>query len=301
MELAISPDGNMLAFVGERDRTDHLYLRRLGQLQAVPLVPGPVSEPFFSPDGQWVGFFSIADRKLKKVPVAGGNPVPICDIYGDTPRGASWGDDDVIVFNAFGEPWTQLLRVSAAGGTPAPVTTLSEGEVSHRWPQVLPGAKAALFSAFGTQGGIDASNVVVQRLPAGPPKVVLRGAHYARYRRSGHLVYAQGATLFAIPFDVNRLEVAGQPVAIVQGVMAFKMSGASVFDVSDRGTLAYVARRTDRQRRSHHVDAPRRNRHNDASEAARLESPAVFTRWTTARVPCRRRAAAGYLHVRMGT
>jgi serine/threonine-protein kinase len=240
-QLAISPDGSMLAFVGERDRVDQLYLRRFGQLQAVPLVTGSVNEPFFSPDGQWVGFFSLADRKLKKVPVAGGSAVAICDIHGaHHPRGASWGDDDYVVFNAFAEPWTTLLRVPSAGGRPEPISTLSEGEVSHRWPQVLPGAKAVLFSAFGTQGGIDASNIVAQRLPTGPSKVVVRGAHYARYLRSGHLVYAQGATLFAVPFDVNRLEVSGQPVGVIQGAMGFRVTGASLFDVSDNGTLSYV-------------------------------------------------------------
>jgi serine/threonine-protein kinase len=239
--LAISPDGSMLAFVGERDRVDHLYLRRFDQLRAVPLVTGPVNDPFFSPDGQWIGFFSIADRKLKKVPVAGGSAVPICDIPVSYPRGASWGDDDYIVFNALSEAWTRLLRVAAGGGRPESLSTLSEGEVSHRWPQVLPGAKAVLFTAFGTQGGVDASKIVAQRLPAGPSRVVLRGPHYARYLRTGHLLYAQGATLFAVPFDADRLEITGQPVAVVQGVLGFRMSGVSWFDASDTGTLAYVA------------------------------------------------------------
>jgi serine/threonine-protein kinase len=240
-QLAISPDGSMLAFVGERDRVAQLYLRRFGQLHALPLVTGPVSDPFFSPDGHWVGFFSIADGKLKKVPVAGGSAVPICDTDSFASRGASWGEDQSIVFNPYSQAWTHLLRVASAGGKPESITTLSEGDVAHRWPQVLPGANAVLFAAFGTQGGIDASNIVAQRLPSGPSKIVLRGAHYARYLRSGYLVYAQGATLFAVPFDVNRLEVTGQPVAVVQGVRAFTVSGASLFDVSDTGTLAYVA------------------------------------------------------------
>jgi serine/threonine-protein kinase len=240
-QFAISPDGSMLAFVGARDRVDRLYLRRFAQLHAVPLVTGPVSDPFFSPDGQWVGFFSIADRKLKKIPVAGGTAVVICDADTVHPRGASWGDDDFIIFNPREEAWAPLVRVPAAGGRPEPISTLSDEEVAHRWPQVLPGAHAVLFAAFGTQGGIGASNIVGQRLPSGARKIVLRGAHYARYIRSGHLVYAQGAALLAVPFDVNRLEVTGQPVAIVQGVKAFKLSGASLFDVSDAGTLAYVA------------------------------------------------------------
>jgi eukaryotic-like serine/threonine-protein kinase len=240
-QLAISPDGSMLAFVGERNHVDQLYLRRFGQLRAQALVTGPISEPFFSPDGQWVGFFSIADRKMKKVPVAGGTAVAVCDVDTEYPRGASWGDDDTIVFNPFAGSWSPLLRVRSSGGTPEAVSTLSGGEVSHRWPQVLPGAHAVLFATFGTQGGIDASNIVVQRLPSGTPKIVLRGAHYARYLRSGHLVYAQGAMLFAVRFDLNRLEIVGQPSAIGDGVMGFKLSGASLFDVSDTGTLIYVA------------------------------------------------------------
>jgi eukaryotic-like serine/threonine-protein kinase len=187
-QLAISRDGSMLAFVGERNGINQLYLRRLDQLRAVPLVSGSISEPFFSPDGQWVGFFSLADGKLKKIPVAGGSAVPICDIDVNYPRGASWGDDGNIVFNAFAESWTPLLRVRSAGGRPEPATTLGQGEVAHRWPQVLPGANAILFAAFGTQGGIDASSIVARRLPDGPTKLVLRGAHYARYLRTGHLL-----------------------------------------------------------------------------------------------------------------
>jgi eukaryotic-like serine/threonine-protein kinase len=239
-KLAISPDGTTLAFVGERDRVTQLFLRRFDRLDALPLVIGPVSDPFFSPDGQWVGFFSTADRTLKKISVAGGSAVTICSIDSVYPRGASWGDDDSIVFNPFAEPWAPLLRVPSAGGKPEPVSTLSEGHVAHRWPQILPGARALLFAAFGTQGGIDAADIVVQPLPSGPSKIVVRGAHYARYVRSGHLVYAQGATLFAVPFDVNRLEVTGQPAAVVPGVMGFKTSGASLFDVSDTGTMTYV-------------------------------------------------------------
>jgi serine/threonine-protein kinase len=118
---------------------------------------------------------------------------------------------------------------------------LIDGEVAHRWPQVLPGAKAVLFSAFETQGGIDAANIVAQRLPFGPAKTVIRAAHYARYLRTGHLLYAQGATLFAVPFDVNRLEVSGQPLTVVQNVMGFRVTGASSFDVSGNGTLAYAS------------------------------------------------------------
>jgi serine/threonine-protein kinase len=239
-ELAISPDGSMLAFVGEHDRVGQLYLRRFDTLQATPLVTGQVSEPFF-----------LARRTVGRV-LQPGRPQAEEDLRGrrqrrghlrhpqQRPRGASWGDDGSIVFNAGAEAWTPLLRVSSAGGKPEPVSALSEGEVAHRWPQVLPGARAMLFAAFGSVGGSEGANVLAQPLPSGPSKIVLRGAHYARYLRSGHLLYAQRTTLFAVPFDVDRLEARVQPVAVVDGVMSFKVSGASSFDISDNGTLSYI-------------------------------------------------------------
>ena len=170
----------MLAFVAEHDRVAHLYLRHFDQLRAVQIASGRVSGPFFSPDGQWIGFFSGADNKLKKVSVAGGNPVAVCDLHVTYPRGASWGDDDYIVFNPSPAAWTKLLRVAAGGGSPEPLSTLRPGEVAHRWPQVLPGGKAVLFIAYGTQGGVDASTIEVQPLPQGPSRVLLRGPPYAR-------------------------------------------------------------------------------------------------------------------------
>ena len=175
-QLAISPDGSMLAFVGERDRLAQLYLRRFGQLHALPLVTGPVSDPFFSPDGQWVGFFSIADGKLKKVSVAGGSAVTICDTDSFASRGASWGEDQSIVFNPYSQAWTHLLRVASAGGKPESITTLSEGEVAHRWPQVLPGANAILFAAFGTQGG----STLPTSLPSACPAALRKSSSAVR-------------------------------------------------------------------------------------------------------------------------
>ena len=144
--LALSPDGSVLAFVGERDGSRQLYVRRLDQLQAVAR-PGTVgaSIPFFSPDGQSIGFF--AEGKLKTVAVTGGAAVPICDA--PDPRGGAWGEDGNIVFSSassVSSPRNSLLRVSQGGGTPQPATTLSDDEVTHRWPQVLPGARAILYT-----------------------------------------------------------------------------------------------------------------------------------------------------------
>jgi serine/threonine-protein kinase len=243
MPFAISPDGSMLAFVSEpRDGSRRLYLRRFGQLEADVLVAnasGSLADPFFSPDGQWIGFFSVADRAIKKISIAGGTAVTVCDSPTNPSRGASWGDDGYIVFNPRAQDGP-LLRVSSAGGTPEPISALREGEVAHRWPQMLPGGGSMLFTAVATFNGVDGARIVAQQLPAGPAKTVVEGAYYGRYVRSGHLLYIQGNTLFAVPFDVQRLETSGTPVAVVQGVRTLTESAASWFDVSESGTLVYV-------------------------------------------------------------
>src|SRR4029077_14890718 len=164
------------------------------------------ANPFFSPDGQWIAFF--AGAKLKKVSVAGGAPLTLCDAAAG--RGGSWGEDGTIVFEPAASPSTMLLRVSAAGGKPEPFTTLADVESTQRYPQVLPGGKAVLYMSRNSTGGqYDDANLVVQQLPTGARRIVQRGAYYGRYVPSGHLVYIHEGTLFAVPFDLDRLEVTG--------------------------------------------------------------------------------------------
>jgi serine/threonine-protein kinase len=239
--LALAPDGSMLAFVGVRNGTAQIYMRRFGQLQASPLEGtfGAVS-PFFSPDGQWLGFF--ADGKLKKISVTGGAPVTVADAM--TPRGGSWGEDGNIVFHP--NPQGGLLRVSSAGGKAEPLTKLGQGEVTHRWPQVLPGAKAVLYMSSGGAGTAENSDIAVQPLPAGTPKVLVRGGYHPQYAASGHLLYINEGTLFAAPFDLNRLEVTGQSVPTVEHVSAQIANGAAQFAVSQTGAFSYLPGQTTR-------------------------------------------------------
>ena len=135
-------------------------MRRLDQLQATPLSgTDDADSPFFSPDGQWIGFF--ADGKLKKIAVTGGAAVTLCDAPNG--RGGAWSEDGTIVFSPDATPGTRLLRVSSAGGTPEPLTSLAERETSReRWPQVLPGGKAVLFTSSSV-GDYNDANLVVQR------------------------------------------------------------------------------------------------------------------------------------------
>jgi serine/threonine-protein kinase len=239
--VVLSPDGTVLAFVGQKAGEDksQLYVRPLAQLQAAPL-PGTddASSPFFSPDGQWIGFFSGEHGQLKKIKVTGGAAVTLCDA--PTARGGTWTEDGTIVFDATTGSAGPLLRVSSAGGTPAPFTSLGEGEYTQRWPQILPGGKAVLFTSSRTPGRYKDADLILQSLPSGARKVVERGAYYGRYMPSGHLVYVREGTLWAEPFDLDRLEVTGPPVPVIEEVTSSLGSGGAQLAVSATGTLVYL-------------------------------------------------------------
>jgi serine/threonine protein kinase len=234
----LSPDGSLLAFVARRTTGagSQLYVRHMDQLQTAVLTgTDNAASPFFSPDGLWLGFF--ADGKLKKIAVTGGSPVTLCEAQSG--RGGSWSEDGTIVFSPSNTPGTSLWRVSAAGGKPEQLTTLADGEVTQRFPQVLRGGKAILYMSSNVTGAYEDANLIVQPLPSGPRKVVVHGGFNGRYLASGHLVYVHGGTLFAVPFDLDRLELTGQAVPAVDGVAA-PVGGGAQFSVAGNGILAFV-------------------------------------------------------------
>ena len=238
--LALSPDGKLFAFVAETTsgRQAQLFVRRLAQLEAVPL-PGTENarDPFFSPDGEWIAFF--ADGKLKKVSATGGAAVTLCDAPAG--RGGTWAEDDTIAFVPDSTPDMSVFRVSSAGGRPEPLTTRAAGESLHRWPQTLRGGKAILFTAAASPGAFDSANIVVQTIPEGTRKIVHRGGYFGRYLPSGHLIYMSNGTVFAAPFDLDRLEMTGQQVPVLEGVQASTGTGGAQLAVSTSGTLVYLS------------------------------------------------------------
>jgi Tol biopolymer transport system component len=239
--VAVSPDGKHLIYVGIVGGAPQLYLRSLDSFEVMPMLgtEGAV-EPFFSPDSQWVGFF--AEGKLKKVSISGGGTLTLCDA--PVPRGATWGANDTIIFAPTST--SGLSVVSAAGGTPQPLTTVDskKGETTHRWPEFLPGAKAVLFSnSTGSTGG---AQVALYVLKTGERRVLIPEGMGPRYAHSGHLLYAQGGkmdvqggNLMAVPFDLGRLEVTGPAVPAIEGVMTGPGAPAQ-YGVSDNGALVYI-------------------------------------------------------------
>jgi len=234
----LSPDGTRIVFTAvDAARKRLLYIRSLDQLQASPLSGTEGARgPFFSPDGQWIAFF--AEGKLKKISSQGGAAVTLCDAPSD--RGGAWSEDDTILFARGNREG--LSKVSPAGGAPAFVTSLDKeaGEISHRWPQVLPGGKAVLFTASHNGNTFEDSDLIVQVLATGQRKIVHRGGMYGRYLPSGHLVFVHEGTLFAVPFDLKRLETTGQPAPVVEQVISNPGNGGAEFSFSQTGALAYL-------------------------------------------------------------
>jgi serine/threonine-protein kinase len=238
-DLAVSPDGTHVVYVG--NGSTQLFVRAVDALEPVAIASTTsLRGPFFSPDGQWVGFLDRVST-LTKVAITGGAPIPIARLDNGA-RGATWAPDDTIIFATTGQT-TGLQRVSAAGGTPEVLTRPdhAQGEVSHFWPEILPGGRAVLFTITSQSqtGGIETAQVAVRDLRTGAQKVLLRGGSHGHYAASGHLVYVAGGTLRAIAFDLNRLETHGTSVPVLQR-LATKNSGTADFDVATDGTLVYV-------------------------------------------------------------
>ena len=231
--MAVSRDGGWFAFRGAETLggSAHLYLRNVaeGEARAIPGTEN-ASQPFFSPDGQSVGFFH--DGQLKKVSVTGGLPITLCAA---APRGGSWGENGMIVLALSSR--APLSQVSEDGGTPEPLTELddSRGETSHRQPHLLPGGEAVLFKTQGT--GSDDNQIWVQSLTTGARHRLVEDAEFPTFSLTGHLVYVQDGNLIAALFDPERLELLGPAVTVVDG------SGGAVqqFALSDTGRLVYAS------------------------------------------------------------
>jgi serine/threonine protein kinase len=237
--VIISPDGTRLIYVASAaGGPSKLFSKRLDQPNATDL-PGTdgATHPFFSPDGQWVGF-TDPGSKLNKISVEGGAVVSLGDYRATS---TTWGEDgSLIACQAVGKG---MVLLSSSGGAATPVTELANGEVAHAFPQMLPGGKAVLFTAYIGGPETDKASIEVVRLSDRRRSTLVRGGtspHYVGLSNGpGHLVYSHKGTLFAIPFDLNRLETRGTAVRVLDGVNYEAFSGVAHFAVSRTGTLVY--------------------------------------------------------------
>jgi serine/threonine protein kinase/dipeptidyl aminopeptidase/acylaminoacyl peptidase len=266
--LAISPDGQRLAYTvrSANSALSMLYLRRLDEFEGTP-VPGSedAAMPFFSPDGQWVGF--ITSSAIKKVPVEGGAVVKLASVAYSV-GSATWGTDTYIYFSRF---WAGLLRVPQNGGKVETVTLPDPArqEQGHRWPEVLPDGETVLFSIMKNFGANDAETGVLS-IKTRTWRTVLPNASNAHYL-SGHLVYVHGGTLMAVPFDLKALQVTGTPAQVLHGVLANPDDGFSNLAVSPSGNLVYIngPERTDRASSTHLVWVSRDGKESPATPTVR--------------------------------
>ena len=235
--MTFSPSGNAIVFLGMGDGQRQLYLRELDSQQARPIAgtEGAFCTPFFSPDGQWIGF--LADGKLKKASLNGSAVVALADMPGIS--GASWEIEEAIILSP-GPGTRGLQRVPAAGGAPVQVTTLdtASSERAHQWPQVLPGGNTVLFSASVSEN-LEENRIVAQDLRTGERRILVQGGTFPHYVPTGHVVYVQKGILMAVEFDPQTMEVRGSPLQVRENVME-SGQGAAQYGVSHLGSFVYV-------------------------------------------------------------
>jgi serine/threonine-protein kinase len=234
--FAVSPDGRQVVYSTLGGGTGgQLLVRALDALE--PRVVGGSSNarhPFFSPDGQWIGYFD--GTELKKIAAAGGPAVTLCR-FAAAPRGATWTTDNAIIF-ASSDPGTGLQRVPAGGGDPTALTTTDPAVGDHLFPSMLPDGRGVLFTT-ALPGQPASAAIAILDLRTSQVRTLIRGGSQPEYVSSGHLVYAAAGSLRAVRFDLSRLEVVGDPIPVVDSVETVS-TGAAYASLSSSGTLVYM-------------------------------------------------------------
>jgi serine/threonine-protein kinase len=272
--FAWTPDGQALVFVGRRGGVQQLYVRRLDAPEARMLVGTEGAQaPAVSPDGKWVAFW--ARRAIRKVPIGGGPATELAADVQYPPRGQAWGDRGRLYFSK--EPDGTIWQVPADEGAPSVVPAGGAPDAKRTLPWPLPGERALLYTVRTRQYTWGYEEVVAFTLATRQPKVLLKDASDARYLSTGHLVFLRRGTLFAVPFDIDRLEVHGAPVAVLETVAhaqagghAGDATGAGQFAVAPTGTLAWLPGQAAPTRQSELVTVDRRG------HVSSLRAPARF-------------------------
>jgi eukaryotic-like serine/threonine-protein kinase len=232
-QMAVSPDGAQLIYY----RSGQLFLRELSQFEA-RAVPGGFGQAAFSPDGKSLAAYAAADGTIKRMSVGGGAAVTVC--RADNPFGMTWDASGI----TSGQGSKGILRCQLDGGAPEQLARVEEGEEADR-PQILPGGDALLFTVARSADGArrwENARIVVQSLSSGARTTVVDGGSAGRYVSTGHLLYARGGIVFALPFDAARRQATGEAVPVIEGVMRVGggTTGGAQFAVSDAGHLFFI-------------------------------------------------------------
>jgi serine/threonine-protein kinase len=262
-EVALSPDGQLIAYasvtapfgmargrsVGSQaddaeppsmagmPMTEQIYLRARGTAGSRPVGGAVGSAPFFSPDGEWLGFWHAPTATLRKVAVSGGAPVKIADVPSGV-SGATWGRDGTIVF-----AWFNLYRVPASGGAPTVLLKVDDrlGQRFYRHPSFLPSGRDVLFTIGKAETqSYDDADIAVVSVDTGRTKVLIEGGTSPQYVPTGYLIYARAGKLLAVRFDPDKLEVLGSPFEVLDGVFMSATTGMAAYAVSAKGDLVYA-------------------------------------------------------------
>jgi serine/threonine-protein kinase len=238
--VAISPDGSRIVYTARGNADAHLVVRQMDQLGVKPIAESTgngTTYPFFSPDGQHIGFATL--NELRQVAVGGGPSSPICRIPGVIFRGGTWGPNGWIVFAQAGEG---LYRVPAAGGEPEKFAApdRAKKELTYVTPSFLPGGRALVYTVV-LQGG--ETRIMARTLDGGVTTTVVEEGFGAQYLPSGHLVYGQGDRVMAVPFHVSTLQATGSPSVLQEGVATKVEQGVANVATASDGTGVYVSGR----------------------------------------------------------
>jgi serine/threonine-protein kinase len=230
--IAMSRQGTHLAYASQ----GRIAVRRLSEAVVRPLqgTEGGMA-PFFSPDGEWIAFFTASH--LKKIPVAGGAAQVIAQA--PSGRGGSWSADGTIVFSPMAQGG--LMKIQAAGGPVTPLTTLKPDEQSHRWPQVLPDGRNVLFTIRPEAKSFDDAIIATVPISGGEPRPVVDGGTGGQFVESGHLLYSKGGSLLATRFDPVAVRAAGAAITVIDNVRTNALNGAVPIAVSAAGSLVYLS------------------------------------------------------------
>jgi len=237
--LALSPNGNDLVYCMADEGKNNLYLRSLTSFNAT-LIEGTsnATAPFFSPDGQWIGF--NADGKIKKVSIHGG----VVEVLTDAPgfRGASWGPDGTIIYApTYG---SGLMAISSTGGNTRVISVrdTAHNERTHRWPQILPDGKHVIYTVgdVDNPNAYDNAQIVIQSLENGERHFLDLRGEMAYYTEPGYLIVARKGVLLAAPFDLNAIKLLAPLITVLDDVEGDNGSGISYFSLSQNGDIAYI-------------------------------------------------------------